>query len=194
MLENKDKIEVIREILYEESTRKMLLEHQDVAVESDFKVKSFVLWKWVAAASIIAILSIVGFNLLNDDSENRAQIAFNNHEFPVISKSRGTSQNTVDNHLEDINQQNYAIVLPLLDGNDLSEKDKFVKALILFRTGKYQDAQSLINATDWTDSYHRAELDWVLYLIAYTLDEPLERVESSLTEKYKVQARKIAKK
>lgn len=191
-MENKDKIEVIREILYEESTRKMLLEQQISAAGNEDRSTSYTFWKWLAAASIIGILFIIGYNQLNDGSQSRAQTAFKVHEFPLVSKSRGANQNIVDSYIEDVNQKRYSEVLPLLEGADLSEKDKFVKVLMLFRTGEYENAKKIINGTNWKDPYHKTEMDWVLYLISFIQDFPLDQFENRLSSEYKAKAAKLA--
>ena len=86
---------------------------------------------------------------------------------------------------------NYETVLPLLKGNDLSEKDKFVKALMLFRLGEYAKAKKLITSTQWKDPYHQSELDWVMYLMAYVSGDSLVNLESTLSNAYQVKAKKL---
>ena len=183
-MENNDKINLVKDILYEESTQRLL--KQTVVVKSIYPV-----YKWLVAAAVIGIASLIGFNMLNSDSQDRALMAYNYHDFPVITKSRGAQQNIVDSHLADINQDNYETVLPLLKGNDLSEKDKFVKALMLFRLGEYAKAKKLITSTQWKDPYHQSELDWVMYLMAYVSGDSLVNLESTLSNAYQVKAKKL---
>ena len=191
VLENKDNIEILKEVLYEESTRKMLLEQQDILLTNVTAKPSFARWKILVAASIIGIVSLIGFNMFNGGSEDKVLMASRLHEFPVITKSRSAQLNIVDSHLDEINQGRYGNVLPLLDKENLSEKDKFVKTLLLFRTGKLTEAKQLISQTQWEDSYHQRELDWVLYLIAYSLDEPLDQLENKLSAEYRLKASKL---
>lgn len=193
-MENKDKIEIIKEILYEESTRKMLLQQEQIPVTSGSNQTSSSLWRWLAAAAVIGIVSLIGLNIFNNDHEDRALLAYNTHEFPLITKSRSAEQNIVDSYLSEINEGQYESVLPFLNVEDLTEKDKFVKALLLFRIGEHKKAKQLITSTQWTDAYHQSELDWVLYLIAYSNNESLDQLESQLSSKYLSKAKELLSK
>ena len=177
----------MKDILYEESTRRLL---QQTAVVRDINP----MYKWLVAAAIIGFASLIGFNMLNDTNQDRSLMAYSMHDFPMVSKSRGAEQNIVDNHLLDINQGNYETVLPLLIGDNLSEKDKYVKALMLFRVGDHDAAKELITSTQWEDPYHQSELDWVLYLIAYSSDQPVDQIETKLSSQYRLKAKELSNK
>lgn len=176
---------MVKEILYEESTRRLL--QQSAVVKSINPV-----YKWLVAAVVIGIVSLIGLNIINDDSQERALIAYKYHDFPAIAKSRGAERNIVDEHIIEINQGKFQAILPLLDGKDLSEKDKFVKVLMLFREGEYDKSKQLISNTQWEDSYHRSELDWVVYLIAYITGEPLNDLESTLSTDHREKAKELS--
>lgn len=180
-MENNDNKDVIKDILYEESTLKVL---QQTSVSKGDRA----IYKWLAAAIMIGLIVTIGFNFLNDSAQERAAIAYKSYDFPVVSKSRGADINIVDKHIVNLANGNYMEVLSLLDKDNLSEKDKFVKAVLLFRTQKYREARILITETKWKDSYHQSELNWVLYLMAYIEQEPLEKYEKNLSTVYRSKA------
>lgn len=188
-MENEDKIEIIKDILYEESTRSMLLGQSDTLDNNVNQPSS--IWKWVAAACVIAFATFIGYGLLNDNSHDRALLANRYHEFPIISKSRGAEQNIVDDYLAQINSKEFDVVLPLLEGSDLSEKDQFVKALMLFEMEKFEDAKKVINAINWSDPYHIQEVNWLHFLINYIQNESLDGMVDKLSAEYKLKAEKL---
>ena len=193
MLENNENIEIIKEILYEESTRQMLNVHQNASVKEGVNTVS--VWKWLAAASVIALLSIIGFNFMNNSVVDTSALIAEVYTFPVINKSRGTEINLVDSYIKELNAKQYLEVLNRLPSEGLSEKDQFYKANMFFALNKFEQANQILDNTNWSDDYYIEESNWLKFLIAYDLrDGSAAILKNNLNPAYSIKAEALLSK
>lgn len=178
---------MIKEIVYEESTRRML-DRQQVA-----SPKPTAWWKYTAAAVVIAILALVTFTYMGDD-HSEDLIVDRYYEFPLISKSRGAESHIIDQYLTELRAEEYQNVLDQLEGKQLSEKDTYAKVNLLIATGSIDEAEKLIRETRWQDEYYQAEIRWLQFLIAASRQSPdLRDMIQDLPKHYQDQANAIMK-
>ena len=193
MLENNENIEIIKEILYEESTRQMLNVHQNASVKEGVNTVS--VWKWLAAASVIALLSIIGFNFMNNSVVDTSALIAEVYTFPVINKSRGTEINLVDSYIKELNAKQYLEVLNRLPSEGLTEKDQFYKANMFFTLNKFEQANQILDNTNWSDDYYIEESNWLKFLIAYDLrDGSAAILKNNLNPAYSIKAEALLSK
>ena len=192
-MENNENIEIIKEILYEESTRQMLNVHQNASVKVG--TSSVSVWKWLAAASVIALLSIIGFNYMNNSIVDTSALIAEVYAFPVINKSRGAEINLVDSYIEELNAKQYLEVLNRLPSEGLTEKDQFYKANMFFALNKFDQANQILNNTNWSDDYYVEESNWLKFLIAYDLrDGSVATLKNNLNPAYSIKAEALLSK
>lgn len=164
-MNNKDKIEkIIKDTLYEESTRRMLLSAEDQVQQKG--ISKYI--KYLAAASVIAILAIVGLLQMGGDAIDRSMIAQEAYEFPTINKSRGAENHIIDLYLTDIADGKYSEVLRQLNKENLTEKDQFAKAHLRYITKDLEGAKSILSEYQWEDEYYQEEAQWLLFIISYS--------------------------
>ena len=194
-MENKDNIEVIKEILYEESTRNMLTGQQSASVSTGANIKTIAVWQWMAAASVIALLSIIGFNFMNTSNLNTSALLAEAYSFPAINKSRGAEINTVDTYVKEINAKQFQEVLNKLPSEGLTEKDQFYKASMYFALNKFDEAKQILYNFKWSDDYYVEESNWLKFLIAIqNNDSSAETLKAELNSVYTLKAESLQSK
>ena len=194
-MENKENIEIIKEILYEESTRQMLIGQQGASVSTGADTNSVSVWKWLAAASVIVLLSVIGFNYMNNPVVDTSALIAEVYSFPAINKSRGAEINAVDSYVTELNAKQYLEVLNKLPSEGLTEKDLFYKASIHFALNKFDQAKEVLDNTNWSDDYFVEESNWLKFLIAYDLsDGSAATLKNNLNPVYSIKAEALLSK
>ncbi len=150
------------------------------------------IWKLLVAASIVVLLSIIGFDYLSSSNVDKSSLIAEVYEFPSINKSRGAVVNIVDDYIEEITTGQYKDVLASLPDESISEKDKFYKASMHFALKDYDKAKDILDNASWSDDFHKEESFWLRFLIAYQEDDTsLDEYKNQLNADYRVKAEQL---
>ena len=189
-MEEENKIEkAVKELLYEQALRERLQN-----IERKKKV-NFYLLSSVAALFILLVGYFIINGMLNKDID-RNNVIVQNYEFPTISKSRSSEINIIDSFIPELNLKNYEYVLSKLNRDSLSEKDLFAKAHLYFVLDSLDISKDIIQTNSWLDTYHKSEIDWLLFLIEYKEGKSkndLMELSKSLVAPYKGKAEEMLK-
>lgn len=160
-MEEENKIEqAVKELLFEQALREKL---QKIDNRKRF---NFYLLSSIAALFVLVIGFFIIQILLNKEVDRTGIIA-QNFEFPDIVKSRSSEFSLVDSFIPELNKKQYDLVIKKLYKDSLSEKDQFVKANILFVMDSLNESETIVKATTWNDPFHKAETDWLIFLIQF---------------------------
>jgi len=151
---------IIEDLLYEASARKYLNENKSGQKRPVYK---YIMG--IAAAILIGMFLLT--SIQNNNLEKRSLLIQQSHDFPLISKSRSAEINIVDDHIKDLNAKKYGLVLEQLAANNLSEKDAYVKAQILFNQGNYKALSQFLDTYKFEDPFYVSEIQWLNFLIEF---------------------------
>lgn len=182
---NNNKIEnIVNDLLYEASARKTIKKSQSKVIKLNVKILS-------AIAAGFLLMSSVYFLLKTEQVNSYQDYAIEAYEFPLISKTRSAESSIVDDYLTEVNAQKFDAVLPKLSGNQLSNKDLFVKSNILFANGQLQECRKLLDSVNWQDTEYIDDTNWLKFLLAYSDSEDklsLQEKLGNLNSKHQRQA------
>jgi len=162
--------QVIKDILYERSTREMLLNTPQQSRMLPF-------YKKIAAVAAVGILAFLIYQLNGpsaDITSQRMAMAQEMYELPQFNKSRGVSTSVIDNNLSTYYNQNWNTLIPILAENHENEKDAFALVNIYYSNGDLSKAQSLIKKYDWSDEYNLEQVAWLDFLISFRKGESVK--------------------
>ncbi len=175
------KEEHIKDYLYEEGARRMLLKR---AKAKKIRQLSFL----AIAASIILLAAFIFLKPYNKD--NRDAIVLNYYEKPILSKSRSLDQSGINAYSEFWNKGDYEKIIKDFKGLELSERDQFYLAHAYFNSNQLEKSQQLILSNQWTDEFYIEDLEWLNFLIE--LKKRTENIsQDRLSPEFKEKAQKI---
>ncbi len=163
-MENEIKENIIKDLLYEHSSRKIL-----VAKAKQNKTKIFVLR--AVAAGLITVMTLVGTQYYLNKAVDRNDLVASLYKFPNISKSRSADFSQVDRYITELNNKEYQLVLQNLYNDSLSEKDLFVKTNLFYQLDSLENVKQIIESYKFDDPYNKDQIGWLDFLVSYKSGE-----------------------
>jgi len=187
MIEEEEKL--IKRLIYEEHNRRKLTAKTRVLSRPK-------LFRYVGLAASLAILIFAANKFISTGSTNVNELIADVYVFPDFQNTRSAPAK-IDNFYKELKQEKYKEVLVSLNqNNELSEKDKFAKAHLLFVLESRTELKNLISNTKFKQTKFQDDIQWLEFLLAYKEKESkstLESIADNLADQYLNDAEKLLK-